>query len=86
VNRILENRRKIEERFALRLHREAEARIAERSGGERPVVLGPEMAIDFLLEGFSAKIAEAEPVRPRPMRLAPLRLQRAKNLSVYTSH
>jgi hypothetical protein len=76
VNRILENRRKIEERFALRLHREAEARIAEHSGGEMPIVLGPEMAIDFLLEGFSAKIAEAEPARPRLMRLAPLRLQR----------
>ena len=67
INRILENRRKIEGRFETRLQR-----IAEHSGGEKRILVTPEMEIDFLLDEFSKSLAEAEPARPRLVRLVPL--------------
>jgi hypothetical protein len=73
IHRILENRQKIETRFQARVQREAEARIAEKFNQKRTVVT-PEQDMDFLLSEFTEKviIVEAEPPRPRTLRLAPL--------------
>ena len=59
VNRILENRRKIENRFQNWLRHEAGIAAAEHPGAHSH----PD--IDFLLEGFAEKITEAKPVRSR---------------------
>ena len=54
INRILENRRKIEARFEAQLQREESSL---------------EQETDYLLEGSSGQLANAKPVRPRPLRL-----------------
>jgi hypothetical protein len=59
VNRILENRRRIETRFQNWLRQETGIAAAEHPGTHG----FPDL--DFLLEGFSEKIAEAQPVRFR---------------------
>jgi hypothetical protein len=71
INRILENRRKIEIRFQNRLRHEAETRIAGRSPGT-----GADEHIDLLREEFAEKVSSAQG-QPRFMRLTPLRGQKS---------
>jgi hypothetical protein len=73
VNRILENRRKIEARFNARLQREADALAEEKSGVKR-IVTTPEQDVDFLVSEFNEDVAAAvvETPQPRLVRLAPL--------------
>ena len=72
VDRILENRRKIEMRFRLNIGKEAEFIAAQKSHYPANTESVPQTELEFILHEFSEKLAEAKPVRSRLTLLSPL--------------